>query len=430
MDYRKLELSFHEKAGFRAAVISTGMMIGWAFYDSVIAGLAAGIALTMTENMYKKGLLEKRRRRLLSQFKDLLYSISSFVSTGRSLGQALEESIDFWRGTYDDQDYIMRELKQMTKNIKESNMPDVDSFDDFAKRSGLEDAEDFVMVCKTCKATGADFFKAAERSAGIIEDKIDIERELSSIMVQKRFEGRMIASSPFGLILMIKILSPDYMAPLYETALGRAVSTISLVLMAAGLTVMERVIQIEELDIDYKTMDRIKDTEHMYSILEEKKREEKRRQEMISSLPSFINQILLLLNSGMVLQEAMIYIAVNYKKLDRERQDTFILEYIRVYDDSMKTGESIIKGFYRLGRDSRVKELSRVAGIIADSSRRGVDLWDKLADEGEQLWRERKRTALEKIRLSESKMSFPLALLLIALILITAAPAMLQMYID
>ena len=144
---------------------------------------------------------------------------------------------------------------------------------------------------------------------------------------------------------------------------------------------------------------------------------------MISSLPSFINQILLLLNSGMVLQEAMIYIAVNYKKLDRERQDTFILEYIRVYDDSMKTGESIIKGFYRLGRDSRVKELSRVAGIIADSSRRGVD-------QGEQLWRERKRTALEKIRLSESKMSFPLALLLIALILITAAPAMLQMYID
>ena len=125
---------------------------------------------------------------------------------------------------------------------------------------------------------------------------------------------------------------------------------------------------------------------------------------MISSLPSFINQILLLLNSGMVLQEAMIYIAVNYKKLDRERQDTFILEYIRVYDDSMKTGESIIKGFYRLGRDSR--------------------------DEGEQLWRERKRTALEKIRLSESKMSFPLALLLIALILVTAAPAMLQMYID
>ena len=90
---------------------------------------------------------------------------------------------------------------------------------------------------------------------------------------------------------------------------------------------------------------------------------------MISSLPSFINQILLLLNSGMVLQEAMIYIAVNYKKLDRERQDTFILEYIRVYDDSMKTGESIIKGFYRLGRDSRVKEQPKRRGSVGQVSR-------------------------------------------------------------
>ncbi len=36
---------------------------------------------------------------------------------------------------------------------------------------------------------------------------------------------------------------------------------------------------------------------------------------------------------------------------------------------------------------------------------------------------------MERIKLSESKMSFPLGLLLTALILITAAPAMLQMYI-
>ena len=36
---------------------------------TAIAGLAAGIARMMTENMYKKGLLEKRKRRLLSQFK-------------------------------------------------------------------------------------------------------------------------------------------------------------------------------------------------------------------------------------------------------------------------------------------------------------------------------------------------------------------------
>lgn len=57
-------------------------------------------------------------------------------------------------------------------------------------------------------------------------------------------------------------------------------------------------------------------------------------------------------------------------------------------------------------------------------------MWDRLAEEGERLWEERRRRAMEKIKIAESKMSFPLGIMLIALIIITAAPAMLQMYIN
>ena len=57
-------------------------------------------------------------------------------------------------------------------------------------------------------------------------------------------------------------------------------------------------------------------------------------------------------------------------------------------------------------------------------------MWNRLADEGEELWAERKRIAMERIRIAESKMSFPLGLILMGLVIITAAPAMMQMYID
>ena len=94
---------------------------------------------------------------------------------------------------------------------------------------------------------------------------------------------------------------------------------------------------------------------------------------MISSLPSFINQILLLLNSGMVLQEAMIYIAVNYKKLDRERQDTFILEYIRVYDDSMENRREHHKRILSAGKRQQSKRTFPGSGHNSrqQSKRRG-----------------------------------------------------------
>ena len=44
----------------------------------------------------------------------------------------------------------------------------------------------------------------------------------------------------------------------------------------------------------------------------------------------------------------------------------------------------------------------------------------------EDLWEERKRLCMEKIKKSELKMSFPLAIMLISLILMTSAPALMQ----
>ena len=75
---------------------------------------------------------------------------------------------------------------------------------------------------------------------------------------------------------------------------------------------------------------------------------------------------------------------------------------------------------------TRPKELTRAAGILMENRDRGTDLWEKLAEQSEALWTERKRAATEKIRLAESKMSFPLGIMLMALIIITAAPAMMQ----
>lgn len=150
------------------------------------------------------------------------------------------------------------------------------------------------------------------------------------------------------------------------------------------------------------------------------------REEIIATLPGFINQLMLLMNSGMILQDAFCRIADTYGSLPDKRQNFFTQEIYRIYQESQRSGESVILGFYRFSRFSGVKELTRVANILMENRDKGTGLWEKLAGQSEALWAERKRLALEKIRLAESKMSFPLGILLMALIIITAAPAMLQ----
>ena len=100
-----------------------------------------------------------------------------------------------------------------------------------------------------------------------------------------------------------------------------------------------------------------------------------------------------------------------------------------MYYDAKNNGDSIINAFYIYASQSQIKELSRLGRILLDGEKRGIDLTSKLSEESKNIWEQKKQLALEKIRLTESKMSFPLGLLLISLILISAAPAMMQMYI-
>ena len=161
----------------------------------------------------------------------------------------------------------------------------------------------------------------------------------------------------------------------------------------------------------------------------DRRKEAQREEEIIKALPTFINQLLLLLSSGMVLQEALATVASRYGSEKTAPGNYFRLSVYELYLNCEKNGQDLLQAFCDFSRDTRVRELTRLARILMDGRRRGSDLWDKLAEEGESLWAERRRRAGEKIRLAESKMSFPLALMMIALIIITAAPALLQMYI-
>ena len=211
----------------------------------ILIGIVVGICLSALKGEYIKLLKQKRKDELLLQFKDLLYSLSTAVATGRSIRQGIIDSATFWKTTYAEDDYIMIELKDMKDKMEKSNIQDIVVLDDFAKRSGIKDIEDMVMVCNTCKKSGGNLSLALEQCSNIIGDKIDLERELQVVMSQKKFEGRIVAVAPFALLFLIKLISPEYLSPLTATSSGRLVSTISLVLIFSAWILIERVNDFE-----------------------------------------------------------------------------------------------------------------------------------------------------------------------------------------
>lgn len=244
-DYGKWDLSLKDMVILTGLSVSGGLAVGWLFYDSLRVSCILALSGFCFVPFYRKWRVAQRQQILLLQFRDVLYSVSSAVSVGRSMGQALEESISFWEGTYSQEDLMMKELQSMVRRMKESNTPDVDVLQDFARRSGLADAADFAGVYESCKGSGANLVQAINRAAMVIGDRITLERELHMLMAQKKFESRIVMVSPLAVLLFLKVMSPEYLLPLTETSQGRLVSTLALVLIGTACLMMERVNRFE-----------------------------------------------------------------------------------------------------------------------------------------------------------------------------------------
>lgn len=244
-NYANWNLSVKDILTVAAYSAAAGLAVGLLFYDSLAIGLVFSVIFFFTKSRYSRYLAERRRNALLLQFRDILYSVASSIAVGRSMAQALEESVEFWKNTYEENDDIMLELKGMLRKIKEGNAGDVEVLKDFAERSGLSDVEDFVCVFENCRDSGADLIQAIERSADMIGDKINLEKELRTLMAQKRFEGRIIALAPFVILLFLRLVSPQYLEPLTQSARGYLVTTCALLLIGAALLLTERINRIE-----------------------------------------------------------------------------------------------------------------------------------------------------------------------------------------
>ena len=156
-----------------------------------------------------------------------------------------------------------------------------------------------------------------------------------------------------------------------------------------------------------------------------RKEENKARESVIYELPQFINKLILLLNGGLVLTDAI-------RRTVKEREDMgeesyFYSRMEEIYDDAVRTNSPVEIMIGEFARDTQVREFIRVASVISDNVTKGTALTEMLESEGAYLWFARKKKAQEMGRLAETKMTAPLVILLVILIAITITPAMIQM---
>ena len=163
--------------------------------------------------------------------------------------------------------------------------------------------------------------------------------------------------------------------------------------------------------------------------------ETSRRQSILRGLPRFCNQLFLMMNAGMILSDAFERITSAYAmRNDAEEEDGkqdagkyFERELAALNMKNRDRRESTAGMLNEFAVKNDVKEMIRIATILNENEKRGSDVIESLSRESRYLWDERKIVARESGKMIDTKMSYPLGILLVLLIVITMAPAMLSM---
>ncbi len=163
-----------------------------------------------------------------------------------------------------------------------------------------------------------------------------------------------------------------------------------------------------------------------------RKMELRRQRSVQKQLPVFVNELVLLMGAGLVLSrafEAAVESAGGEAsgKTSGETSDYFYSGLRRICHSIRNTNAVMHEELRSFSKESGVSEFMRVSSIISDNINKGSELTEKLERETDSLWNARRLHAEQRGRLAETKMTIPLAVFLCVLIIITVAPAMMQL---
>ena len=243
-EYCLYRLTGKEKLFFSLAVVTGCAALGVIFYRSFFTLLLYPIVYRRCEKIYTEHLCEKRKKKLIVEFKDFIYLVSSSMATGKHMLPSIKDAVESLGRIYPDS-LMVNELEMIIYRVEDTGADEAELLSDFAGRTGLEDIEDFAQIYQCCRQTGGNMVAAINKAAEMISDKIVIENEISTIASQKKLEGRIISAMPVAIIIFLQLISPDYLNVMYETPAGRFLMTAALGATAAAYVVIERITDIE-----------------------------------------------------------------------------------------------------------------------------------------------------------------------------------------
>lgn len=220
------------------------LIIGYIFYNSLWVGLMffPYIFLHVKKGMERYRI--KQQERIAVEFKDGMQAVVSSLTAGYSIENSFRESLEELRMIYGTKTLIYKGFSRIVNRLN-INMNIEDAFDEFAKECGVEEIDIFAQILHYAKRSGGNLIEIIRSTTETISEKIDVKREIRTIISAKQFEQSIMNYVPMGIILYMRVSAPGMFEKVYGNVAGVIIMTGCLLVYFLARIIAEKIVDIK-----------------------------------------------------------------------------------------------------------------------------------------------------------------------------------------
>lgn len=220
------------------------MIIGYIFFDNVLLGFLFSPYIYIHVKKGMENYRIKKQERIAMEFKDGMQVVVSSLMAGYSIENSFRESLEEIKLIYGTQNMIYKGFVRIVNRLN-LNMNIEDAFDDFAKEYQVEEIEVFAQILHYAKRTGGNLIEIIRATTETISEKIDVKREIRTIISAKQFEQTIMNYVPIAIILYMRITSSEMFGKMYGNLPGILLMTGCLIIYFVARLLAAKIVDIK-----------------------------------------------------------------------------------------------------------------------------------------------------------------------------------------
>lgn len=211
---------------------------GFLLGKTLIYGIGLALLGAAMPYVYMKNKQGKRQRRISAQIPDALDLLSSSLRSGHSFLRGLQV-VCAQMGPP-----ITEEFERVVDEVRLGQSLEL-ALSHVLDRTGNYDLELIISAVQTQLSIGGNLAEILDNISGMIRERVRLAGEIAAATAEGRFSAFILGGMPFALALLINVVSPGYLTPLFQSTFGYMLLGAAAGMMLTGILIIKKMLDID-----------------------------------------------------------------------------------------------------------------------------------------------------------------------------------------